>query len=119
MITYFLENKPELYQERYDSYFNESIADILKKVYEKNKILEYKNHLIQHIDPVYEYPIPSNALSFRTHFFAPVKHFMGRYYETYWFNMVFIWILTGILYAFLYFNVFQKLLTLGERIKRN
>ncbi len=119
MITYYLDNKPEMYQEYYNQFFNESIADILKKVYEKNKILEYKNQLIQHIDPVYEYPLPTSALNFRTHFFAPVKHFMGHYYETYWFNTVFIWILTGILYVFLYFNVFQKLLTLGERIKRN
>jgi ABC-type multidrug transport system ATPase subunit len=117
MITYYLENKPELYQEYYNRYFNESIADILKKVYEKNKILEYKNKLIQHIDPIYEYPLPSNVLSFRTHFFAPVKHFAGRYYETYWFNMIVIWILTAILYVLLYFNVFQKLLTLGDRIK--
>lgn len=119
IISYLLEHETNIYQERYDSYFNESIADILKKVYEKNKILEYKNQLIQHIDPVYQYPLPSNALSIRTHFFAPVKPFMGRYYETYWFNMVFIWILTGLFYVFLYFNVFQKFLSLGERIKRN
>ena len=118
MITYYLENKPEQYQERYNRYFNEGIADILKKVYEKNKILEYHNQLIQHIDPIYQYPIPSSKLSIRTHFFAPMKHFMGRYYETYWFNMAIIWILTAIFYIFLYFDVFRKLLTIGERLKR-
>jgi len=118
IINYTLENKPEMYQEYYNRYFNESIADILKKVYEKNKILEYKNRLVQHIDPVYEYPIPENTLSFRTHFFAPTKHFLGKYYETYWFNVIVIWILTLLLYALLYFDVFKKLLTLGDRLKR-
>ena len=119
MITYYKENKPELYQEYYNRYYNEGIADILKKVYEKNKILEYKNHLIQHIDPIYEFPIPSNALSFRTHFFAPFKHFLNRYFDTYWFNVIVIWILTCLLYIFLYFDVFKKLLNLGESFKRN
>jgi hypothetical protein len=119
MITYYLENKPDMYQEYYDSYFNEGIADILKKVYEKNKILEYKNKLVQHIDPIYEFPIPSHKFSFRTHFFAPTKHFMGRYFDTFWFNMSVIWILTAIFYVFLYFDVFKKLLTIGERLKRN
>ncbi len=117
-ITYLLENYPEKYQERRDRYFNESIADILKKVYEKNKILEYKHQLIQHIDPIYEIPIPSHALSFRTHFFAPQKHFLGKYHDTYWFNMVVIWILTCILYVQLYFDVFRKLLGLGENLKK-
>ncbi|MBN2524652.1 MAG: ABC transporter permease, partial [Bacteroidales bacterium] len=117
-ITYLLENYPQKYQERRDRYFNESIADILKKVYEKNKILEYRHQLIQHIDPIYEIPIPSHALSFRTHFFAPQKHFLGKYYDTYWFNMVVIWILTCILYVQLYFDVFRRLLGLGENLKK-
>lgn len=118
IITYYKENKPEWYLELYNSYFNEGISDILKKVYEKNKILEYKNQLIQHIDPIYEYPIPDNVLSFRTHFFAPTKHFLNKYFETYWFNITVIWILTIIFYVFLYFDVFKKLLTLGEGLKR-
>jgi len=117
-INYNLENRPELYQEFRDRYFNESIADILKKVYEKNKILEYRNKLVQHIDPIYEDPIPDNLLSIRTHFFAPRKHFLGKYYETYWFNMIVIWILTLFFYVTLYFDALKKLLTFGERLKR-
>lgn len=117
-INYYLENKPERYQEYYDRYFNEAIADMLKKVYEKNKIMEYKNQLVQHIDPIYQIPIPLSKLSFRTHFFAPKKHFLGKYFDTYWFNMAFIWMLTAILYLFLYFDVFKTLLTIGNRLKR-
>jgi ABC transport system ATP-binding/permease protein len=117
MITYYLENKPDLYHEYRDRYFNESIADICKKIYEKNKIVEYNNQLIQHIDPIYQDPIPANILSFRTQFFAPRKHFFGRYFDTYWFNMTVIWLLTIMLYAFLYFDIFKKLLTFGESLK--
>jgi ABC transport system ATP-binding/permease protein len=117
-INYNLENRPELYQEIRDRYFNESISDILKKVYEKNKILEYKNHLVQHIDPVYEDPIPDRIYNIRSHFFAPRKHFFGNYYDTFWFNMIVIWLLTSALYVSLYYDGFKKLLTFGERLKR-
>lgn len=117
-INYNLENRPQLYQEIRDRYFNESISDILKKVYEKNKILEYRNKLVQHIDPIYEDPIPDKIYNIRSHFFAPRKHFFGHYYETFWFNMIIIWILTGTLYITLYFDALKKLLTFGERLKR-
>jgi hypothetical protein len=119
MITYFLDNKPTLYQERYDRYFNEGIADICKKIYEKNKIVEYKNQLVQHIDPIYEYPIPEHLLSFRSHFLAPTKHFLNRYFDTFWFNMTVIWILTALSYATLYHETLKKILTLGDRLKRS
>jgi hypothetical protein len=118
MINYNLENRPELYHEYRDRYFNESIADICKKIYEKNKIVEYNHQLIQHIDPIYQDPIPANILSIRTHFLAPRKHFLGTYYDTFWFNMIIIWLLTSIFYLFLYFDFFKKLLTFGERLKR-
>jgi hypothetical protein len=118
MINYNLENRPELYQEIRDKYFNESISDILKKVYEKNKILEYRNKLVQHIDPIYEDPIPDRIYNVRSHFFAPRKHFFGHYYETFWFNMIVIWILTLLFYVTLYYDALKKLLTFGERLKR-
>jgi ABC-type multidrug transport system ATPase subunit len=118
IINYNVENRPQLYQEFRDRYFNESISDILKKVYEKNKILEYKNHLVQHIDPIYEDPIPDRIYNIRSHFFAPQKHFFGNYYDTFWFNMIVIWLLTSSLYILLYYDALKKLLTFGERLKR-
>lgn len=125
MIAYYQNEKDSTskvrkarFKARYNQYFNESVADILKKIYEKKQMQEYKNHIIQRIDPIYQDPIPKNILSFRTHFFAPTKHFMGKYFDTYWFNMTVIWILTSILYVFLYYDVFRKLLTIGERLKR-
>ncbi len=118
MINYYMENKPDLYQEYRNQYYNESIADILKKVYEKNKILEYNNELIQHIDPIYQDPVPENILSIRTHFFAPRKFFVNQYFDTLWFNVTVIWILTGLLYYSLYVDLFKKLINFGESLKR-
>ncbi|MBN1951321.1 MAG: ATP-binding cassette domain-containing protein [Bacteroidales bacterium] len=111
--------KKKAYHDKFNDYYNEGIADILKKVYEKNKILVYENQFIQHIDPIYEYPVPEHKLSFRSHLYAPKKHFWGQYFETYWFNMVVIWILTTLLYVMLYFDVLRRLLSIRIPIKRN
>ena len=117
-INYYLDNMPEMYKEYRDRYDNESVSDIVKKVFEKNKILEYNHQLVQHIDPIYENPVVSSIFDFRAHFFAPEKQFLGKYFDTYWFNVSVVWILTLLLYITLYRESLKNLLTLGERIKK-
>jgi ABC-type multidrug transport system ATPase subunit len=98
-------------------YLNESISDIVRKVFEKNKILRDGDMLIQNVDPIYKMPEAENYLSFRTHFFAPQKHFAGRYYETLWFNIIIVWIFTLLLYVALYFDVLRKSFNLIGELK--
>lgn len=117
MIRYLLNTNPDLYRNKRNAYHNESVADQVKKVFEKNKILEYNYELIQQIDPIYKNPDIEGFLNFRAHFFAPQKYFAGKFFDTYWFNLFFIWALTAILYATLYYDVFKKLLDLPEKIK--
>ena len=110
MITSFMEQKPGLYNRNKDLYDNESVEEHVRKIYEKNEMVEHNNELIQQIEPIYKDPFPGHWLNFRAHFFAPTKYFMGSYYETYWFNMGFIWFLTIVLYIVLYFDLLKKLL---------
>ncbi|MBN2613971.1 MAG: ATP-binding cassette domain-containing protein [Bacteroidales bacterium] len=117
-INYFLEDRPEVYKKFRDDYFNEGIADITKKIYESNKILEYRDELVQHYDPIYQDPDIKGRLDFRSHFFSPKKHFFGKYFDTYNFNITVVWILTVLLYVLLYYDMFGKLLTITERFKR-
>ena len=106
-----------MYRYLFDNYHNEAIADHVKKVYEKNKVLEYKHHLVPQIDPIYRDPNPSGHFSIRSHFLAPKKHFMGKYYNTFWFNMTMIWIMTIIFCITLYYEHLRKLLDLFGKIK--
>ncbi len=117
-INYYVENRPGVYKKFRDEYFNEGIADIVKKVYESNKILEYRDELVQHYDPIYEDPVINGNFDFRSHFFSPKKYFFGRYFDTYKFNITFVWLLTIILYITLYFNLLGKTMTLSDRLKR-
>mgnify|MGYP006280720849 FL=1 len=115
--SYLTENKPKVYRRKKDDYYNESVADQVKKVFEKNKIIQYKDELIQHIDPIYHDPEVEGYLNFRAHFFAPRKHFMGNFFSTYWFNIAIIVLMSILLYAALYYNVLHKLLNLPQNVK--
>jgi ABC transport system ATP-binding/permease protein len=100
-----MEEKREVYFRLLNNHHNESVADQVKKVYEKNQIVESDGRLYQQIDPIYLYPE-----STRSHFYAPVKLLGGKYFDTYWFNMAFIWFLTILLYGALYFDLLHKLI---------
>jgi len=106
----------KLMQDRRDTYFswlntyhNESVADQVKKIYEKNQIIEYQGRLYQRIDPIFLDPAPKGPIGIRSHFFAPRKYFLGKYFDTYRFNIGFIWFLTIVLYITLYFDLVGKL----------
>ena len=108
-ILYFIEQKPGLYNLMKDMYHNETIEEHVRKVFEKNKMVEFRHELIQQIDPIYKDPFPRHWFGLRSHFFAPRKYFLGRYFDTYWFNMGFIWFLTILFYIILYFDLLKKL----------
>ncbi|MCF8225507.1 MAG: ATP-binding cassette domain-containing protein [Bacteroidales bacterium] len=106
MLNQIMEEHRELYYSLLDKYHNESVSDHVKKIYEKNKIIESDGRLYQQTDPVFLYPE-----SFRSHFYAPVKKAFGTYIDTYWFNIVFIWLISLLLYVILYFDLLHKLIS--------
>lgn len=118
-LNYLNQHKPAVYRWYYDNYYNEHLADQVQKAFEKekNKLLEYNGRLVQQSDPIYLNPRIYHYFDFRSHFYAPVKHFMGKLYDTFWFNLTVIWLFTIFLYLTLYFDVLKNLLELPEKIK--
>jgi ABC-type multidrug transport system permease subunit len=117
IIRYLLNTNPDLYRNKRNAYHNESVADQVKKRFEKNKILEYNYELIQQVDPIYKDPDIEGFFNFRSHFFAPRKYFAGKFFDTYWFNLSFVWVFTVFLYLTLYYDVLKKLLDLPGKFK--
>lgn len=111
IVTHLMSTSPELYEQKRAMYHNESISDLALKVFEKNKILQFRDELVQQYDPVYRDPIPRHALDFQSHFLAPRKHFLGHYFDTYWFNLSVVWLMSVVLYITLYYS---SLVRLGE-----
>jgi hypothetical protein len=117
-IINYLETKDKrFYEAKRRAYHNESISDLATKAFEKNKILQYKDELVQQFDPVYRDPIPNHALDFRSHFLAPRKYFLGQYYDTFWFNVSVIWFMVIVLYVTLYYESLKKFLEMFSKIK--
>ena len=112
-----LAEDPDSYNKMKNAHHNEAVSEWVKKVFEKNKILEYDYRLVQQIDPIYQDPRVSGFLSIRSHFYAPRKHFMGKFYDTFWFNMIFVWLLTISFYILLYYNILKKMLDYFGKIK--
>jgi ABC transport system ATP-binding/permease protein len=99
-----------------NQYFNESLADLVKNVSEKDRIIEYRGRLYQQINPIFINPVPDGALDYRAHFFAPQKNLFGAMVSTFWFNNLVIWVMTILLYVTLYFELLRKLIISFERM---
>jgi len=93
-----------------NKYYNESLADLVKNVSVKTRILEHEGELIQQINPVFADPIPKGLLDYRAQFFAPTKNFFGLQLDTYYFNILVIWLTSFVFYITLYFELLRKLI---------
>ncbi len=109
--AYFYENNYQDYDLNIykNAYFNESLADLVTNATETDRLIEYDGELIQQVNAIFHTPEASdNPLNYRAHFFAPVKYFMGNYIDTFWFNLIVIWLMSVLLYVTLYFEWFRK-----------
>lgn len=100
-----------------DEYFNYKLQELVTKPYERKKILEYNNTLIQNTDPIYLEPYNRGIFSFRTHFYAPSKVIFGIRIDTFTFNIIFVLLSTVLLYIILYFDLLGTIVSSIENLK--
>lgn len=117
-IAFFENQKDRDYNlnEYKNQYYNESLADLVKNVSVKTRLLEHNGELIQQINPIFAEPVPKGPLDYRAQFFAPVKHFLGLRMDTYLFNVLVIWLTTLIFYVTLYFELLRKLINSSSKV---
>jgi ABC-type multidrug transport system ATPase subunit len=93
------------------NYHNDKLAEFTENSNEIVRIIEYKGHLYQKIDPVYLDPEHKFV---KAHFYSPRKQVFGKYYSTFWINTLVIWAMTLLLYIILYFRGLKKFLDYME-----
>jgi len=98
-----------LYNSYMKKYSNEAISAEVNHDTSPVKIVENNNQLIQKIYPIYSEPQPLHSFDFRAIFYSPTKYFMGYLIDTFWFNIVAIWVMSIILTILLYFDLLRKL----------
>jgi len=102
-----------------NKHYNDGLGDLVRNLSTKDRIIQFDGKLLQIIDPVFNEPKnPKNLLDYRSHFFAPKKHLFGAYFETYWFNLIVVWIMTILLYIALYFEWLKKVINSLESVSK-
>jgi ABC transport system ATP-binding/permease protein len=99
-------------------YKNEEVTRFVENRNSLLKIVKWEGRLVQKIDPIYfDDHRPHNPLDFTANFYNPTKHFLGRKYDTLYFNIAIIWTFSILFYAALYFEVMKRIVN-GFELRR-
>jgi len=120
-LVYFLENQEGYAYDLNDfknKYYNESLADLVRNINATDRIIEYKGKLLQRVDPVFNEPAATAGFfNYRTHFFAPTKQFGGQLFDTFYFNIIVIWLMCIMLYICLYLELLRRAIQVFSSLK--
>lgn len=94
-------------------YHNEAIEQVVLNKRELNKLTEYEGELVQLKDPIFK--SPEHRMG-RAHFYAAEKRVGNYLIQTFWFNLVFIWLTTVFFYLTLYVDFFRRFFVHAERL---
>ncbi len=100
-----------------DRYFNQSLSDLVRNVNTIDRLIEHDGKLIQMIDPVFQDPDPTHPFDYRAPFFASGKNLFGITVDTFYFNIIVLWAMCGLLYLTLYTLALRKLMHFTETIR--
>ncbi|MCS6974185.1 MAG: ATP-binding cassette domain-containing protein [Cyclobacteriaceae bacterium] len=108
----------EAFQALRSKYVNQAVTDWVKNAGTVQRIVEYNGRLVQKYYPIYQDEHrPRHFLDYDANFYQPVKHFAGRKFDTLWFNLAVVWIMTFLLSVTLYFDLLHRLVVWVENRK--
>jgi ABC-type multidrug transport system ATPase subunit/uncharacterized tellurite resistance protein B-like protein len=90
-----------------EEFANRRLTELLENRNSIDKYFETSKGIIRTSDPIYYVNPPPTLLSYRTHLFSPQKFWLGYVFDTYWFNILFIWFFSIALYVTLYLELFR------------
>jgi ABC transport system ATP-binding/permease protein len=95
----------EKYNELKENYTNKRLNQFVLNEDAPQKSIETSRKIIQKFEPAYMKPVSKYG---RAQFYAPYKQMGEMHIDTFWFNILVLWVLNIILYIALYFKVLQK-----------
>ncbi|MBX7093780.1 MAG: ATP-binding cassette domain-containing protein [Flavobacteriales bacterium] len=102
----------EAFLKEQDEYTNQSLTNFVTNRNDLKPIVVENGYLVQKSDPIYLDPYDKGFLE--SHFYAPRKRLFGSYIDTFWANMMVIWLMSLTLTIALYFDLLKKLLNIGS-----
>ena len=95
-------------------YENEKLRDMLLNDKIVKQVAEENGHLVRKSHPIYVEPSSKFG---RAQLYAPEKRIGNFSIDTMWFNLLFIWFTTLILYLTLYYDLLRRVITYFENVK--
>lgn len=97
-------------------YYNKQVANIVTNNNEFIEFQVYNGEFERLKDAVFRLPESNFG---RSHFYAPYKRFSNFLIDSFVFNLLVIWVFTGMMFVFLYFDVLRKILAYFETLRLN
>ena len=97
-------------------FYNSQLAKVVTNDNEINDFDIQNNEMVRLKDAIFRVPDHRDG---RSHFYAPEKHFLQLTFDTFWFNLLFIWLFSGLLFTILYYDILRKIITYFEIIRLN
>ena len=108
--------KSENYKAFRNKHKNKALEEFVTNSNTLNFTDEDGKSVIQKQDPIYLDPYDSNW--FRAHFYAPKKKVFGTYLDTFYANIIVIWMMTLLLIVTLYFDALKWVLNRTSKLPR-
>lgn len=97
-----------------ERYYNHSIADLVTNKKQIQKITQNKNEIIRKSDPIYQEPMHEYG---RAHFYAPVKKIGSHKIDTFWFNLLVIWLINLVFYISLVNDWLKQIINVSKNLR--
>jgi hypothetical protein len=97
-----------------NDYSNRNLEDFVLDRFRVDKSIETGKQIIQKYEPGYMKPTSKYG---RAQFYAPYKQLGNLRIDTYWFNLLVLWIVTLVFYIALYYNLLQRLINFIENLR--
>ncbi len=97
-------------------HFNKQLAMVVANEKEIRQYSVHDGEMIPLKDAIYREP---GEKSWRSHFYAPSKNLFGNSLDTFWFNLIFIWVFSILLFPVLYYDIIRKGFTYMETLRLN
>ncbi len=100
-----------------DKHHNEGLERFIRGTdnFFSNRIIQQDDHFYQKFDPIYQYPEHSFI---KAQFLSPIKRIGNLSIDTFWADLMVIWVINLVLFVSLYARILNKILTIGKRLKK-
>lgn len=90
-------------------YQNNEVSVMVENKQDIKRVVEWDGELVQKIYPIYfNEHRPNHFFDFRDNFYIPAKYFAGQKFDTLYFNLTMIWLMTLFFYVTLYYELLKK-----------